>query len=447
MSTGNGAGPKPAAAAVQGDGSGDVSRRRVEAALAHQEGDRVPLDLGAFTVTGMQAASVYRLRQALGLDPPGAPVKVTEPYQMLGEVAPDLLDALGVDVAGMYYPANIFGFKNEDWKPWALFDGTPVLVPGKFNTDTTLDPGGGLLMYPEGDTSVPPSARMPKGGYYFDSLVRQEPIDDDHLDPEDNMAGYGPVSDQDLAYVKAEVDRLYATGRAVAGNFWGASLGDVAFVPGPNLKHVKGIRDVQEWYASLKLRPGYIREVFERQCRIGLANLARLHEAVGDKLSVVAVTGTDFGSQNGPLVSPKTYRDLFQPFHVQVNDWIHTHTRWKSFIHSCGSIWLLLDDIVDAGFDVLNPVQTSAADMAPQALKDKYGDRVTFWGGGIDTQRVLPFGTPAEVRAMVRERLRIFGTGGGFVFNTIHNVQAGVPTENLLALYQAVNDFRAYPLG
>jgi uroporphyrinogen-III decarboxylase len=159
------------------------------------------------------------------------------------------------------------------------------------------------------------------------------------------------------------------------------------------------------------------------------------------------VTGTDFGAQNGPFISPKTYRRLFKPFHVKVNEWIHAHTKWKSFIHSCGSIWRLLDDIVDAGFDCLNPVQTSAADMDPAALKAKYGDRVTFWGGGIDTQRTLPFGTPDEVREMVRRRMATFGSGGGFVFNTVHNVQAGVPLENLLALYEAVGGYRSFPVA
>jgi uroporphyrinogen-III decarboxylase len=138
------------------------------------------------------------------------------------------------------------------------------------------------------------------------------------------------------------------------------------------------------------------------------------------------------------------YRSLFKPFHVKVNEWIHTHTTWKSEIHSCGSLWLLLDVILDAGFDCLNPVQTSAADMDPEALKARYGSRITFWGGGVDTQKVLPFGTPEEVREMVRQRIAIFGAGGGFVFSTIHNVQAGIPTENLLALYEAIDKYRPY---
>jgi hypothetical protein len=420
-----------------------TSRERVETALQHKEPDRVPLDLGSTAVTGMQVQSVYRLRQALHLDPPGTPVKVTEPYQMLGEIRLDLLDALGVDTVGLGLPTNFFGFRNDGWKPWTTFDGVPVLVPAGFNTDP--EPNGDLLMYPQGDRSVPACARMPTGGWYFDAVIRQDPLDDDHLNVEDNLEEFEPLSDADLAYLDRESAALAATGRAVVANFGGTGFGDIAFVPGLSLKHPKGIRDVTEWYISTSQRRDYVYELFDRQCAIALANLERIYAVVGDRITAVLVTGTDFGAQNGPFIAPKSYRTLYKPFHARVNTWIHTHTHWKSFIHSCGSIWRLLDDIVDAGFDVLNPVQTSAAAMDPRALKEKYGDRVTFWGGGIDTQHVLPFGTPAEVRAMVRERLRIFGAGGGFVFNPIHNVQAGVPVENLVALYEAVNDFRSYP--
>ena len=421
-----------------------TSRERVELALAHTEPDRVPLDLGGSAVTGMHVDSVYCLRQALCLDVPGTPVKVVEPYQMLGEIAPDLIDALGVDVVGVGLPTNFFGFENEGWKEWTTFDGTPVLVPGAFNTEP--DAKGDILMYPGGDTSVPPSGRMPSGGLYFDAIVRQDPFDEELLNVEDNLEEFGPISPTALAHVTREVQRAAASGKAVLANLGDTAFGDIALVPATKLKHPRGIRDIQQWYMSLKLRPDYVSEVFDRQCEIGLRNLEAVHGAVGDAITVLFVTGTDFGAQQGPFISPKLYRDLFKPFHVRVNDWIHANTTWKSFIHSCGSIWRLLDDIVDAGFDVLNPVQTSAADMDPVALKAAYGDRVTFWGGGIDTQRVLPFGTPDEVRAMVKERMRIFGSGGGFVFNTIHNLQARVPAENILALYDAVNECRSYPL-
>jgi len=417
------------------------SRQRVEAALNHRQPDRVPLDLGASPVSGMQVSCVYKLRQALGLDKPCTPVKVTEPYQMLGEIATDLQDALGIDAVGLGGPNTMFGFPLSDWRPWTTNDGTPVLVPGSFNTEP--EPNGDIFMYPEGDKSVPPSGRMPKGGFYFDSITRQGPIDDDKLNVEDNLEEFGPVSDATLQHFASEADRLRReSDRAILANFGGSAFGDIALVPGPWLKHPKGIRDVAEWYMSTVSRYDYVYEIFRRQCDFALQNFAKYYDAVGDRVSVVFVTGTDFGTQNGPFMGPAAYRKLFQPFHRRVNDWIHEHTPWKTFIHSCGSIMALMPDLVDAGFDVFNPVQCSAAHMAPRTLKEKFGGKVTFWGGGVDTQKTLPFGTPDDIRRQVRERIGIFNPGGGFVFNTIHNVQAGVPVENLLAMYTAVRKTR-----
>ncbi len=422
-----------------------TSRQRVSLALNHQEPDRVPLDLGSSSVTGMHASSVYQLRQALKLDPPGTPVKVVEPYQMLGEIAPDLMAALGVDVVGLGGPKTLFGFRNEGWKPWTLFDGTPVLVPEAFNTEP--EPNGDILMYPEGDRSVPPSGRMPAGGYYFDSIIRQPPLVEDQLDPADNLEEFAPLSEEDLAYFRAEAERLHSqTDKAILLNPGGTGLGDIAMVPAPWLKHPKGIRDVAEWYMSTIIRRDYVYRVFEQQTEIALANLERLYAAVGERAAVLFVTGTDFGMQTGPFIAPQAYRDLYMPFHKALNDWVHRHTPWKTFIHTCGSVVDLLPLFIEAGFDILNPVQCSAKGMDPQTLKDRFGEQVTFWGGGVDTQHTLPFGRPEAVRAEVRERLRIFAPGGGFVFNTIHNVQARVPVENLLALYEAVRDGRQYPL-
>src|SRR5271157_687325 len=193
-----------------------TSRQRVNLALQHQEADRIPLDLGASAVTGMQVDTVYALRQALGLDKPGTPVKVVEPYQMLGEIGSDLREALGVDVVGLGKLANMFGFRNEGWKPWVTFAGTPVLVPEGFNTEP--DSNGDILMYPEGDKSVPPSGRLPKGGFYFDSIPRQDPLDDDHLKLEDNLEEFVPISDQDLARLGREAERIWnETDKAVLG--------------------------------------------------------------------------------------------------------------------------------------------------------------------------------------------------------------------------------------
>jgi hypothetical protein len=417
------------------------SRQRVDAVLQHQLPDHLPLDLGATPVSGMHVCSVYKLRQALGLDPPDTPVKVVEPYQMLGEIAPDLIDALGVDVVGLSGPKTMFGFENKDWKRWSFFDGTPVWVPEAFNTQP--EENGDILMYPEGDRAAPPSGRMPADGYYFDTIVRQEPIDDENLNVEDNLEEFRPISDDQLQHFASEADRLYReTEQAIVANFGGTAFGDIALVPAPFLKHPKGIRDVEEWYISTVSRFDYVYQVFDRQCDVALRNLAKLYQAVGDRVAVVFVTGTDFGTQRAPFISPDFYRKLYQPFHRRVNDWIHQHTPWKSFIHTCGSVILLLPDIIDAGFDILNPVQCSAAGMDPRTLKAQFGDQLVFWGGGVDTQKTLPFGTPDQVRAEVRQRIEILGAGGGFVFNTVHNVQAGTPVENLVALYDTVRRHR-----
>jgi hypothetical protein len=365
---------------------------------------------------------------------------------LLGEIKPDLQAALGVDVATIRGPRTMFGFKNEDWKEWELFDGTPLLVPGAFNTDP--EPNGDILMYPEGDKSVPPSGRMPKNGWYFDVINRQLPIDDDNLNPEDNLEEFGPISDEDLDYYTNLAKTLYEeTDQAIFADFGFTGFGDIALVPAPWRKNPpKGIRDVEEWYMSTVIRHDYVYEVFDRQCDIALGSLEKLYERIGNRISVILVSAADFGMQHGLLVSPKTYRELFQPFHIRINNWIHENTEWKTFIHSCGSVISIIDDFIDAGFDILNPVQCSAALMDPSELKNRFGDRISFWGGGVDTQQTLPNGRPDDVRREVLERLKIFGPGGGFVFNTIHNVQPKTPIENVLAMYETVHEHGHYPL-
>ncbi len=422
------------------------SRERVTLALNHKEPDRVPFDLGT-ALSGIAASTVYKLRQALELDSPGTPVKVVEPFQMLGEIKPDLLEAVGLESDIVMPPmgGTMFGFPNSDWKPWTLFDGTPVLVPGLFNTDP--EPDGSIVQYPGGNRSATPSARMPKDGFYFDPIVRQGPIDEARLNPEDNMEEFAELPDAVVPMLKQASDSLWDTSdKAILGAFANLSFGDAALIPGPALKHPKGIRDWTEWYVSIVSRPDYIWKVFERQCEVGLASLAKAHAAVGEKIDVLLTTATDFGMQTGPLISPKSYRQLFKPFHKAINDWVHENTTWKTYMHCCGSVVALLPDFIEAGFDILNPVQTSAAGMDPQFLKDRFGDQIVFWGGGVDTQHTLPFGTPEEVRTEVRERIRIFGPGGGFVFATIHNIQARTPVENLLAMFETVREYSAYPL-
>jgi uroporphyrinogen-III decarboxylase len=207
------------------------------------------------------------------------------------------------------------------------------------------------------------------------------------------------------------------------------------------LTHPKGIRDVEEWYISTVTRRGLVHQIFEIQTDFALSNLERCAEAAGSVPDAVFICGTDFGTQTSTFCSPEVFRALWLPYYTRINDWIHAHTRWRTFKHSCGAVDPLIESFLDAGFDILNPVQCSATGMDPVALKKNYGDRLVFWGGGVDTQKTLPFGTPEEVRAEVLSRCEIFSQGGGFVFNTIHNVQAKSPIENVVAMIEAVHEF------
>jgi len=163
---------------------------------------------------------------------------------------------------------------------------------------------------------------------------------------------------------------------------------------------------------------------------------------VGDVADVLRF-GDDLGTDNGPFMAPATYRRLFKPRHAALCDYVHRHSGMKTFLHSCGSIYRLLPDLVEAGYDVINPVQTACRDMEPERLKREFGKAVTFWGGGCDTRRVLNRGTPQEVRDHVRRRIDILAPGGGFVFNTVHNILPEVPPENVAAMFEAVREYGA----
>ena len=413
-----------------------TSRERVQMAISLKEPDRIPIDLGGTSVTGISAFCLTELKKALGIK---TPVMIDEPFQMLGKIDDELRKALEIDTVPLNTRKNFFGFENKNWKKWTAPDGTEFLVPEKFNT--TKDDKGNVYLYPEGDTTVLPSGKLPASGFYFDAIIRQKPIDEANLDPSDNT-DLSLLKDEDLRYYETEATRLYKeTEFSIIANFGGTSFGDIARIPGPFLKNPGGIRDIEEWYVSTIIRRNYVYEVFSRQCEIALQNLKMISEAVGNKIDVIFVSGTDFGTQNSQFISVQTYRELYKPFHSKVNGWIHKNTNWKTFIHSCGSIEPFINDFIEAGFDILNPIQCSAANMDPYFLKQKYGRRICFWGGGIDTQKTLPFGTPEKVKEEVKNRLTIFSKEGGYVFNTIHNIQAKTPVENILSMFEAVKQF------
>jgi hypothetical protein len=415
-----------------------TSKERFDLTINHRQPDKVVVDFGATSVTGIHVLSVENLRRYYGLE--HKLVRITDPYQMLGEIDQELIDILGVDVIGAKGKNNSFGFYNHEplkiyTTPW----GQEVLVPEGFNT--TTDANGNVLMHPGGDISAPASGLMPKTGYFFDAIIRQQPFDEDNLDPKENTEEYGLVSDSDLIYWKETTQKARATGKAVVAGLGGTALGDIAHIPGIKLKNPKGIRDITEWYMSILIRPDYIKSIFEYQTEIAIENFSRLFNVIGDNIDVVYICGTDFGTQDSTFCSPEEFDELWLPYYRKINDWVHSNTNWKTFKHSCGAVEPFMPRFISAGFDIINPVQINASGMDPVHLKKTYGKDLVFWGGGIDTQKTLPYASPEKVREEVLRLCEIFAKDGGFVFNTVHNIQANVPVENIVAMVEAIKEF------
>ncbi len=415
-----------------------TSKERFYKTVNHQQPDRMVVDIGSTAVTGIHVLAVENLRKYYGLG--SKPVRVIEPYQMLGEVNEDLAEIMGVDVVGAWRMNNMFGFYNHE--PLAELKtnwGQTVLVPEDFRT--AKDEKNDLLIYPKGDLNVSPSGRMPASGYFFDAIICQEPINEDKLNVEDNLEEFGLISDQELDFWKESTRNARATGKAVIAGLGGTALGNIALVPGLQLKHPKGIRDIVEWYMSTIMRQDYIRNIFDRQSEIASENFRRINEVAGDNVDAVFICRTDFGTQDSTFCAPEQFDDLWLPFYRRINDWVHFNTNWKTFKHSCGAVEPFMGRFIEAGFDIINPVQVSAKGMDVTHLKNTYGKDLVFWGGGIDTQKTLPYSSPEKVREEVLRLCDIFSKDGGFVFNIVHNVQANVPVENIVAMVEAVKEF------
>jgi hypothetical protein len=415
-----------------------TSKQNFIKTINHQQPDKVVVDFGSTAVTGIHVLIVEKLREYYGLEK--RPVKVIEPYQMLGEIDSELVKAMDLDVIGLYGLKNMFGIANENWKVHKTLWGQEVLFPGNFNY--RYNDNGDILIYAEGDTKYPPTAMMPKTGYFFDALNRQKPVDDSTLMVEDNLEEFGHVTEADLKYWKEQADAADTDNKAVVASLGGTALGDIALVPAMQLKDPKGIRGVEEWYISTLMREDFVKELYDRQTDIAIENLQKYNSAIGDKLDVVFTCGTDFGTQNSTFCSNETFDRVWLPYYRKVNDWIHKNTKWKTFKHSCGAVETLMNNFIEAGFDIINPVQINASGMDPKVLKKKYGDKLVFWGGGVDTQGAFAFGTPEQVKEQVKSQCSIMNENGGFVFNAVHNIQANVPFRNVVAMLEALREIR-----
>lgn len=406
-------------------------------AVAHRQPDRVPVDFGGMTATGMHCTIVARLREHYGLEK--RLVKAYEPYQMLGFIDDDLRLAMGLDAVPVMPLGTNFGNDVGEWKEWRTWWGQEVLIPKGMELDPAGD--GGYVVYPRGDRSVGPSARMPSSGYFFDAIERQEEYDEDDPDPRDNAADFSVLTSEQVERIAANAREARATGLATLFSLPGGSLSSPSQFAGMGSLRPRGMRKLADWYMAFVAFPDFVKGVFALQTEMMLENMSNIHKACGGDIDILMQCTGDFGTQINTFFSVETFRDLFVPYYKEITGWVHRNTDWKVFKHCCGAIEPLIGPMIESGIDILNPVQCSAAGMDPQRLKDKYGDRIVFWGGGVDTQRTLPFGTPAEVKAEVIERCGIFSSGGGFVFTAIHNVQALTPLENVLAMLDGVREF------
>ncbi|MGQ9630982.1 MAG: uroporphyrinogen decarboxylase family protein [bacterium] len=403
------------------------SRERVLTSLQHREPDRVPIDFGAMRSTGIVAPAYARLRDHLGIR--GGNVKVYDVFQWLAEPEWEVRKRFGGDVVQLHRLEPAFGIDIKEWKLWKSWDGPEYLVPKGFNPAIAPD-GSAEIRDVEGRTI----ARRPKDGFWFDQV--HFPLAEAKTKGDIDRFPWPKISDEEVEYLSEEARRLdEETDCAILGAFGGNILEGGHFDWGYErfMLLLAEDRDLAEYYLN-RLSENHIE------------NLKRYLPAVKDHIHIIQV-GDDLGMQSGPQMSPKMYRELIKPHHKKIYEYIKENSDLYLFLHSCGGIYELIPDLIEIGVDIINPVQTSAAGMDPARLKREFGKDLTFWGGGVDTQTTVTRGSVKDIRREVEERIRIFAPGGGFVFTQVHNIQADIPPEKVVAIYDTALKKGKYPIS
>jgi len=410
-----------------------TSRERILAAINHKTPDKVPIDMGSTPSSGISATAYERLRRHVGRKD-GATL-VYDVVQQLAQPEEWALDRFGIDVVDL---GRTFNTKESDWYDITLASGDPARYPTWFRPEQEAD-GSWLARHADGTVI----ARQPNGAAFYDETcfpwMDDWPSDYSGLDDAMGKVLWSALvhSPWDNAGKPGFWERL----RANALELRRTSDRAIMVVVGCNLfEWGTFIRRIDNFLMDLLLEQGKVEGLLDALMERHMATLEKVCTAVGDIVDVVRF-GDDLGTDQGPFMQPDLYREIFKPRHKMLCDYVHTHSSMHTFLHSCGSIDLVIPDLVEAGFEILNPVQTNARGMEPARLKRDFGKDVTFWGGGIDTRTVLNNGSPAEVRKQVLERLEIFAPGGGFVFNTVHNILPDVPPENIVAMFDAIRDY------
>jgi uroporphyrinogen decarboxylase len=397
------------------------SRERIIAAINHRPVDRVPIDFGGTRQSGISVWAYVKLRERLGLGNPRLP-RVFDVYQMLADIEQDMAERFGSDCVALNRPAVAFGIRNENWKPFTFPDGLRAEVPGAFNPES--DGKGGLVLKRNGEDI----AAMPSKGFYFDRFEKYPGAA--HPDLSEWRAPRLDTATLDHYHHAAEA-LFTQTDKAIVA----------AFGPPYELFNGIGQGGFEEWMMTFASEPEYVDELYAELVDAWIENLRGFHAAVGDRVQVIQIAD-DFGTQNAPFLSVNMFRERLLPAYKRGLDWIHANTSWKVLLHSDGAIVPLLPSIIEMGVDILNPVQTSATGMNPERLKREFGGKIAFWGGSCDAQGTFAHGTPGEVAAETERNLAVLAPGSGLVCATIHNVQANVAPDNIIALFDTAKNFR-----
>ena len=410
-----------------------TSRERILAAIDHRQPDRVPVDLGSTPSSGISAIAYGNLKTHLALTH-GA-VRVYDVVQQLAQPEDEVLDRFRVDVVDV---GRAFNTEEPAWRPTVLADGQTALCPAWFHPERQPD-GAFVARMPDGLEI----ARMPAGATFFDQTyfpyADGYPADTSGLSTEMGRIPWAALahSPWDHAGDPGFWDML----RARAIELRNASDRALMIVCGCNLfEWGTFLRRMDNFLVDLVAEPSQVEALLDALMERHMAVLESVCRAVGDVADVLRF-GDDLGANGGPFMSPATYRRFFKPRHAMLCGYVHRHSGMRTFLHSCGSIRALLPDLIDAGYDVINPVQTNCKGMDAEGLKADFGRDICFWGGGCDTRHVLPHGTPQDVKDHVRRRLDVFMPGGGFVFNTIHNILPEAPPQNVVAMYEAIEEW------
>jgi uroporphyrinogen decarboxylase len=393
-------------------------------AIKHEEPDRVPIDLGGTDISTIMVGPYRRLGERLGIDID--PIYVTDPFQQVAIVNEKIMNSLGVD-------AKVINLLPKNWYEGEAYDGTPVHLPDRFRPEIQSD-GSKIIRNTEGHVDL----KMPKGGFFFDpvhfplnNITHIAEIEKaNELIENFDRSLWWDLAWEDLA-LKVKKIRENTT-RLLVGSFQGHIFQAGQF-----------LRGWDEFLIDLASNPALAEALMDRLAEAHMRAFDRYAETVGQYVDIIQVND-DLGMQDAMWISPVTYRKHIKPYHAKLYKYMKEKTNAPLFLHSDGSLYPIIPDLIEIGVDILNPVQYTAKDMELTKLKAEFGQDLCFWGAGVDTQYILPFRTPKEVEDEVKRNIEIMAPGGGFVFAAVHNITEGVPVENIIALYRTAAEYGRY---